>query len=133
MTGRCLCGEIEFTAREIPGMVFNCHCSRCRVSHGADYATQAFADRSSLKFTKGEDKLGEYESTGGIRAFCSQCGSRLMNYAKNKGNYLSVAVACLDESYKGKAVAHCFTDSKASWHSPSTDIREFRGMPDIVL
>lgn len=57
MTGKCLCGAIEFKAQEIPGMVFNCHCSRCRISHGADYATQAFAIRSSLEFIKGKNNL----------------------------------------------------------------------------
>ena len=132
MTGKCLCGAIEFTAEEIPGMVFNCHCSKCRVSHGADYATQAFAIRSSLHFIKGKEVLKEYESTGGIRTFCSHCGSRFMNYAKNGGNYLSIAIACLDESYQGRAVAHCFSDSKAPWHTLSTDIPSFEGMPDIV-
>ena len=111
-------------------MVFNCHCSRCRVSHGADYATQAFAVRSSLTFTKGREQLREYESTGGIRAFCSNCGSRLMNYAKDGGDYLSIAVACLDASYQGKAVAHCFTASKAPWHTPTNDIPGFEGLPD---
>ncbi|MEJ2444012.1 MAG: GFA family protein [Exilibacterium sp.] len=130
MTGKCLCGDIEFTARAIPGMVFNCHCSRCRVSHGADYATQAFAVRNSLTFIKGDDKLREYESTGGIRAFCSNCGSRLMNYAKDGGDYLSIAVACLDESFQGKAVAHCFTDSRAPWHTPAAGIPAFKGLPD---
>ena len=129
MTGKCLCGAIEFRATEIPGMVFNCHCSRCRKSHGADYATQAFAIRSSLQFIKGQNNLKEYESTGGIRAFCSICGSRLMNYAKDGGDYLSIAIACLD-SYKGKPVAHCFTDSKASWHELSTDLPVYKGLPE---
>lgn len=130
MTGKCVCGAIEFTAEEVPNMVFNCHCSRCRVSHGADYATQAFAVRDSLKFTKGEELLTEYESTGGIRAFCSVCGSRLMNYAKEGGDYLSVAIACLDESYNGQATAHCFTVSKARWHTPTHDIPSFAALPD---
>lgn len=129
MRGKCLCGLIEFTVEEIPEMVFNCHCSRCRVSHGADYATQAFAVRSSLKFLKGEDKLTEYESTGGMRCFCSNCGSRLMNYAKDGGDYLSIAIACLDSSYKGKAQSRCFTGSKAPWHTPSEDIPQFEELP----
>lgn len=132
MTGKCLCGEIEFTAKEIPNMVFNCHCSKCRVSHGADYATQAFAERSSLVFTKGKEQLKEFESTGGIRAFCSSCGSRLMNFAKDDGDYLSVAIACLDKSYQGKAAAHCFADSKAPWHIPTSDIPSFNGFPDNI-
>lgn len=130
MIGKCLCGEVEFRAQEIPGMVFNCHCTRCRISHGADYATQAFASRSSLTFVRGEHLLKEYESTGGIRTFCSNCGSRLMNYAKNQGDYLSVAIACLDASYQGKATAHCFTGSKAPWHTPDSDIASFETFPD---
>lgn len=129
MTGKCLCGDIEFTAKEIPGMVFNCHCSICRVSHGADYATQAFAVRGSLKFIKGKEKLKEYESTVGVRTFCSSCGSRLMNYATDDGDYLSIAIACLNDSYRGKAVAHCFTDSKAPWHTPTNEIPRFGGLP----
>ena len=130
MTGNCLCGEIEFTAQEIPEVVFNCHCSMCRTSHGSDYATQAFAVRSSLVFTKGKEKLKEYESIGGIRAFCSNCGSRLMNYAKEGGDYLSVAIACLDDTYEGKAVAHCFVESKAPWHTPNAEIPSFDGFPE---
>ncbi len=130
MTGKCLCGQIEFTATEVPKMVFNRHCSRCRVSHGADYATQAFAVRDSLEFSKGQDKLKEYESTGGIRGFCSDCGSRLMNYAKDGGDYLSISIACLDDTYTGKAEAHCFTGSKAAWHTPTQEIPGFESFPD---
>jgi len=130
MTGKCLCGEIEFTAEEIPEMVFNCHCSRCRKSHGSDYATQAFAVRNSLRFIMGQDKLKEYNSTGGIRTFCSNCGSRLMNYAKEGGDYLSIAIACLDDTYTGKAQAHCFTSSKAVWHTPAQEIPGFESFPE---
>jgi len=131
MTGSCLCGEIEFEVDEIPGMVFNCHCSRCRKAHGAAFATQAFAVRSSLKFKKGRELLKEYDSSSqGIRAFCSSCGSCLMNYAKDNGPYLSVAIACLD-GYRGKPVAHAFVASKADWHEPSLDIPAFDEVPDI--
>lgn len=129
MRGRCLCGRIEFEVQLIDGMVFNCHCSRCRISHGAAFATQAFAVRQSLTFNRGREHLQNYESTGGIRAFCRHCGSRLMNYAKNDGNYLSIAIACLDAAYDGKPVAHAFVGSKAAWHTPSDDIPCFADFP----
>ena len=130
MTGKCLCGAIEFQANEIPGMVFNCHCKRCQVSHGAAFATQAFAVRSSLQFKQGQEYLKEYESTGGIRTFCSICGSRLMNYAKADGDYLSIAVACLDDTYEGQPVADCFTNSKVAWHQLSDEITHFEELPN---
>ncbi len=132
MTGSCVCGAIEFEAQAIPGMAFNCHCSRCRKSHGAAFATQAFAVKKSLKFNKGKEYLKEYISTGGIRAFCSNCGSRLMNYAKNNGDYLSISIACLDGSYEEKPVAHAYVGSKAPWHHPSEDIPSFDTLPSIL-
>lgn len=128
MTGACLCGAIAFTAEAIPGLVFNCHCARCRISHGAAFATQAFAVRSSLRFLRGREQLGEYESTGGIRAFCANCGSRLMNYAKHGGNYLSVAIACLEDPTP-HPVADAFLDSKASWYEPCSGLPGFPCAP----
>ncbi|ELR99842.1 GFA family protein [Gloeocapsa sp. PCC 73106] len=130
MTGTCLCGGIEFEVEAIPGMVFNCHCTRCQKSHGAAFATQAFAIRKTLIFKKGQELLQEYESTGGIRAFCRNCGSRLMNYALYGGEYLSVAVTCLAESNQIQPVAHCFTDNKLTWHNLSDQLPRYPGLPD---
>ena len=53
-----------------------------------------------------------------------------MNYAKDGGDYLSIAIACLDSSYKGKPTAHCFTESKAPWHELSTSIPNFKALPE---
>lgn len=130
--GQCLCGAIAFVVEPLPDLVFNCHCSRCRVSHGADYATQVFADRASLEFLRGQDDLTEYESTGGLRCFCKHCGSRLMNYAKDNGDYLSVAAACLDDTYRGRAIAHCFVSAKARWHEPAPGIEQHQELPATV-
>ena len=49
LRGSCVCNSIEFEVISILEMVFNCHCTRCRKSHGAAFATQAFAIRNSLK------------------------------------------------------------------------------------
>ena len=131
MKGKCLCGAIEFTADEKPGQVVNCHCSVCRVSHGAAFASIAFAERSSLEFLRGQELLSEYESAVGVRAFCSTCGSRLMNYGKDGADFLGVHIACLDPSYDGKPQAHCFVGSKAPWHEPSPDIPAFDEYPSL--
>ncbi|MGV2831836.1 GFA family protein [Myxosarcina sp. GI1(2024)] len=129
MTGSCVCGAIVFEVTAIPGVVFNCHCTRCRKSHGAAFATQAFAVRKSLNFIRGEEYLKEYESTKGIRTFCSICGSRLMNYAKDGADYLSVALSCIDSPHQEKPIAHAFVANKAGWHQPSQDIPSYSGLP----
>jgi len=133
LKGSCLCGAVAFQVEEIPGKVFNCHCTQCRKSHGAAFATQAFADGSTLKFVKGEDKLKEYSGHGGVRAFCNECGSRLMNYAPDKSLYLSVAMSSLDTHYQAKPIAHAFVAYKAPWHTPADDIPAFDEMPSGAL
>jgi len=131
--GSCLCGNIEFEVEERPGKIFNCHCSICRRSHGAAYATQVFAKGETLQILKGEEYLKEYFSGRGYRAFCSNCGSRLMNYAEDKSLYLSVALANIVSDFHGGPVAHVLVDSKADWVEPSPDIPAYEGVPRKIL
>lgn len=129
LKGSCLCRGIKFEFQDLPGKVFTCHCSLCRKSSGTAFATQAFGKRSTLKFLQGRELLQEYHTPGGVRAFCSKCGSRLMNYARGASDYLSVAVSAIDGEYPGRPVAHAFVGSKAKWHEPSTDIPRFDDLP----
>ncbi len=131
MKGSCVCGAIEFEVTEIPNMVFNCHCTRCRKSHGAAFATQAFAIRNTLKFIRGKEALKEYESTGGIRTKRSHCGSRLMNYAKDNGDYLSIALSCIDTPHNLKPVAEVCISSKVNWHDLCDQLPHFDELPPI--
>lgn len=134
--GSCLCGAIEYEVEPIAGKVYNCHCSQCQKSHGAAFATQVFAKGETLRFIKGEGCVREYSHSPahqGIRAFCSLCGSRLMNYLPDKSLYLSVAVSCIDTGFEGKPVAHAFVGSKATWYPLPDDIPSFEGVPDGAL
>jgi hypothetical protein len=131
-TGSCLCKAITFEAQETPNLVFNCHCSRCRKSHGSAFATQVFASKASLNFTSGHEKLSEYQSTGGVRTFCSICGSRLMNYAANgNGDYLSVAISAIDEPHQFAPIADCFVSNKAPWSELDTNIEQYSELPNL--
>ncbi len=127
--GSCLCGAIEYEVELVADKVYNCHCTLCRKSHGAAFATQAFAKADTLSFTKGEELLSEYQGRRGIRAFCSKCGSKLMNYTPDKSQYLSVALACVDSDIDLKPVADCFVGSKANWSTLSGDIPAFKMLP----
>ena len=134
--GSCLCNSIEYEVEEIPGKIYNCHCSQCRKSHGAAFATQVFAKGATLRFTKGEKYLKEYiqfPDQGGIRTFCSLCGSRLMNYLPDKTIYLSVALSSIDSNFSGKPIAHAFVGSKAAWHQPTDDIPCYETIPTGAL
>ncbi len=131
--GSCLCGAVAYEVELIPGKIYNCHCSWCRKAHGAAFATQALAKGDTLKILKGAAQLKEYTGGRGVRAFCGECGSRLMNYAPDKSQYLSVALSCVDTAIDAGPVAHANVESKASWHEPGMDIPSFQGIPDGAL
>ena len=131
--GRCLCGAVEFEVELVPEKVFNCHCSRCRRAHGAAFATLIFAKGETFKFIKGEEALAEFKDRPGIRAYCGECGSRLMNYLPRKSRYLAISLACIDGDPEFKPVANVYVGSKASWHIPSDDIPCFEELPEGVF
>lgn len=130
--GSCLCGEVKYEVEIYPDKIFNCHCQYCRKAHGAAYATMALANGNSLKIIDPNQKLTEHKNAlGGFRAFCAACGSRLMNYGPDKTQYLSISLATIDSDVSFKPVAHCNTESKATWCTPYEGIASFTGFPPI--
>lgn len=132
--GSCLCGQITYEVELTPNKIFNCHCSYCRKAHGAAFVTVALAKGDTLKITKGAEKLKEHQNEiGGFRAFCSDCGTRLMNYAPDKTLYLSVSLSTVDTAIDIKPIAHVNVESKAAWHEPYAGIPSFQALPENIL
>ena len=132
--GSCLCGQIEYEVDLIPEKTFNCHCSFCRKAHGSAFVTLTLAEGNTLSIKKGKELFKEYKNDlGGFRAFCSNCGTRLMNYGPDKLSYLSIALATVDTPVDFRPVAHANVESKATWHEPYEGISSFQGMPEAAL
>ena len=132
--GSCLCGAISYEVELIDDKVFNCHCQYCRKAHGADYVTMALAKASTLIVTDEAHQLKEHlNDLGGYRAFCSHCGTRLMNYAPDKNSYFSVTLATVDTPVDIKPVAHVNIESKAAWCVPYEGIPSFDTIPEGII
>ncbi len=132
--GSCLCGSIKYKVELIPGKVFNCHCQYCRKAHGADYVTMALAKADTLTISDENSYLKEHiNDIGGYRAFCSNCGTRLMNYAPDKNLYFSVTLSTIDTPLDLKPAAHVNTESKASWCMPYEGIPDYPNIPEGLV
>ena len=132
--GSCLCGKITYEIELIPEKTFNCHCSFCRKAHGSAFVTLVLAKGDTLNITQGKEFLKEHKNDiGGIRAFCSDCGTRLMNYAEDKNAYLSVTLSTIDSAIDFAPAAHVNTESKATWYEPYDGIMSFEGIPEDVV
>ena len=132
--GSCLCGSVRYQVALLEDKVFNCHCQYCRKAHGADYVTMVIADAGTLKITDDKNVLKEHRNDiGGYRAFCSFCGTRLMNYALDKNTYFSITLSTVDSEHSLAPVAHVNTESKAAWCTPYDGIPEFLTIPEGIV
>lgn len=116
--GSCLCGAVAFAIDVEPVDVSHCHCSMCRKAHGAAFATYVNVATDHHRFTRGEDRLRSYNSSGTTeRVFCGGCGSPMLwiDTVQFPG-VLAFPLAALDGEVATPPQRHIFVGSKASWY-----------------
>ncbi|MGE7955157.1 GFA family protein [Pseudomonas sp. NPDC089530] len=117
--GSCLCGAVQYRITSRPKALSHCHCSQCRKSHGAAFASYGSVLRSDLHIDQGADSLKSYPSSESVlRQFCGQCGSSLF-WSRNQGehaDWISIALGTLDTPFTAEKQKHIQVASKASWY-----------------
>jgi hypothetical protein len=119
LTGGCLCGAVRYELTQAPVWAHNCHCSRCRKSSGAAFASNLFFPQEAFSYSKGEELLASFkvpEAERFTHVFCSRCGSTLPFVNEARG-LVGVPMGTLDEDPHFSPRAHIFVDSKAPWYA----------------
>ena len=117
--GSCLCGAVGYEIKSRPKALSHCHCSQCRKSHGAAFASYGSVPRADLHLIKGTDRITSYSSSESVlRQFCGQCGSSLF-WSRSRGDYadwISIALGTLDTTFTSDKQQHVEVTSKSSWY-----------------
>jgi hypothetical protein len=114
--GSCLCNQVRYRVRGPLGVMDNCHCTDCRKSHGAAFATYIEVPWKSLEWISGKDRLETYTAgTGTKRSFCRTCGSTLLCWVESDDKVVELAAAALDTPIAARPRSHTFVRSKVSW------------------
>jgi len=117
--GSCLCGAVKYAIRSRPKALSHCHCSQCRKSHGAAFASYGSVLRGDLHLIQGAAAIKSYPSSESVlRQFCSQCGSSLF-WSRSQGKYsgwISIALGTLDTPFTSEKQKHIEVTSKAPWY-----------------
>jgi hypothetical protein len=117
--GSCLCGAVRYETSSRPTALSHCHCSQCRKSHGAAFASYGCVLRTDLHIMQGTGQICSYSSSDSVlRQFCSQCGSSLfwMNDQGKHREWISIALGTLDTPLISEKQQHIEVASKASWY-----------------
>lgn len=124
LTGGCLCGAVRYEARSPARDVVNCHCGRCRRTHGHFGAyTEVGSDDLALIEDQG---LCWYVADGRERGFCRECGASLF-WRRAGVSSTSIAAGTLDEPTGLRTVAHSFVDSKGDYYQLTDELPRFGG------
>ena len=132
LSGKCLCGNIAFTADTDIKLMANCHCSDCRAATGAAYGTLLFVDEAALE-VKGAPKVFKHVADSGAnmeKHFCPDCGSQLFGRNSNRPNTVSVRAGVVDQTELVKPAVNVYLSSRIASTPIDPDLKGFAKMPD---
>ena len=127
LKGQCLCGAVRYEVDRFGPRLAYCHCSMCRKFHGAPFVTLGEVDKSSFRWTKGEEALQSYVAENGtVRKFCRHCGSSMTFSSPNvQRDVIEISLGTLDSDLEVRPDAHIFVGSKANWTTICDDLPQY--------
>lgn len=113
--GSCLCGTVRWEIEAPIESMRHCHCTMCRKSHGAPFATYFTVARDRFRLVSGAANITAYQSSESYhRAFCETCGSVVPS--TDNGDKVDIPAGCLDDDIGTRPELHIFAASKAPWY-----------------
>jgi len=122
LTGKCLCGVVQYQVEDSFRYALNCHCSKCRRATGSAFKPFAGIKRSKLTVTEGSNWLHIFgNEVENHDARCMQCGSLLYSVVRD-GRFVHVPLGTLIDTPSIRPSAHIFVGTKAAWFTIHDDL-----------
>jgi hypothetical protein len=131
-TGRCLCGDVSFSAELPSKWVAHCHCTMCQRSGGSAFMTWVGLDAERCRIADPVGRLAWYQSSdAGERGFCARCGSTLFFRSQRWAGELHVTLANFTGPVDRAPQAHVFWDPRVPWLHLGDDGLPRKDAPDV--
>jgi hypothetical protein len=118
VSGQCLCGEVQFNVDAPSIWCAHCHCSMCRLAHGAGFVTWVGYKDTDVEITDAGKRLAWYRSSPEAeRGFCSRCGSTLFFRSTRWPGELHVTRGSIAGDIDREPGGHAFYESHVEWIS----------------
>lgn len=132
MNGRCLCGQIRYSATADPLMTTVCHCKHCQRQAGSAFSIVVGIPKSAFSLT-GEIKTFQDKgrrSQGMLRVFCPECGSPIYTEAPAVlPDTIFIKAGTLDDTSWLRPTMEVYCDSAQSWVDLAGGMQRFAKMP----
>jgi hypothetical protein len=121
LTGKCLCGAVQYQVTDAFAYAANCHCSSCRRATGSAFKPFAGIAREELRITKGDDDVLTFGKPLAGDIHCRICGSLLYSVVRDS-KFVHVTMGTLVDAPSIKPAQHIFVGSKAPWFTITDDL-----------
>jgi hypothetical protein len=128
MKGSCLCGGVSY---QIDGPIHSpryCHCTNCRKFSGTAYAAWGLVETDRLTIAP-EARVTKYDSGGGLRVFCTSCGSPLWFEPAALPQFRGIPLGAIDDRDVPGPEVHVWTRSKLPWVSIADGLPQHETYP----
>jgi hypothetical protein len=116
--GSCLCRRVRFEVKGALGTMDHCHCTDCRKSHAAAFATYVEVPWKAFRFLQGESHLATFAAASGTRrSFCRTCGTIVSCWSDADSEGLGIPASVFDTPLDRRPEFHTFVRSRAPWHA----------------
>lgn len=124
--GSGLCGSVRYRVEGGFDRVTHCHCSMCRKSHGAAFATYATVSASQLSIEDATGTLTWYRSSPTAeRGFCTGCGASLFwRDETREPGLVAFSLGTVDTPIGEVEIRDIFVESSADWHTVGSASKE---------
>ena len=129
--GKCSCGKIKFTVKDIPINTLFCYCKECQISCGSDkfFGIWYYPEQFKLKKGKPKEYIRKSDNSGEIYfKFCGFCGTRI--FGKTADGIIIVSGATLNNFEGLEPKMAIYTKSAPKWAILPTNIPCFETFPD---
>ncbi len=123
--GKCLCGSIEVTCKELPENVIACYCKDCQKASGGGPSFNIVIPDDKIQITKGKTSVYKVTADSGNlveRHFCSNCGAAI--YSKLTTRTVWKA-GIFNQNEKLSLSANVWKNSASKFVTINTDVKTF--------
>jgi hypothetical protein len=145
LTGKCLCGKVQYSVENKFDYFVYCHCKQCQESTGSAFNAAAGIAQNKFTVTAGEENLTAYnksnvDGTISVVKFCKTCGSSLFSIKTKPGNpdekIVQVRMGTLGGTPERFPEAHVWVSENAPWYDipkPCLQFKEAAKLPEPGL
>jgi len=122
--GKCLCGEVRFTAVGPPLVVAQCHCEECRRLSGTGHSIGAMF-RTDAVVLSGKISEFTYQSGKGstvTKGFCATCGSPIYGRNTQSPDHMTLSLGAMDNADKLRVGVVIFARDRPHWDHLGDDV-----------